>query len=189
MFYFISGGVRSGKSTYAEQLAVSLSKTSDVIYYIATSIAYDEEMRDRIKRHQVMRSNHPVRFITFEKPTHIEQLIERFNKNDVVLIDCLTTLLSNELFQGFEVGEENWRNKQARIEIIDRLTDTFVALKRMGVNVILVSNELGYDRLPNDESTICYLKMLGLLHQKIVTICDYAILVEFGIPIYKKRCD
>lgn len=189
MFYFISGGVRSGKSTFAETLALLQSKKTGVIHYIATSIAYDDEMNERIKRHKETRANHPTCFITYEKPTNIETLIEKFEKEDVVLIDCLTTLLSNELFQGWEVGEENWKDKRKREEIFMRLLNTFAALQKREVTVILVSNELVNDRLPNDVSTFYYLQMLGNLHQQIVSLCDYAILVESGIPIYKKGCE
>lgn len=189
MLYFISGGVRSGKSTYAEQLAVSLSKNSGVVYYVATSIAYDEEIEQRVKRHQQMRNNHSVPFITYEQPIHIEKIIERFHQHDVVLIDCLTTLLSNELFLGWEQGIENWRSERNRTEIYARLINTFQTFQQKEINVILVSNELGNDLLPNDESTFYYLQMLGKLHQEIVALSDFAILVQFGIPIYIKGCE
>ncbi len=189
MFYFISGGVRSGKSTFAEKLALSHSEATGIVHYVATSIVYDEEMNKRVKRHQEMRKSHPACFITHERPVHIEGIIEQFEKGDVVLIDCLTTLLSNELFQGWERGEENWKDEQKRREINERLMQTFQTLQNNEVIVILVSNELVNDYLPKDASTFYYLQMLGMLHQQIVSLSDYAILVEGGIPIYKKGCE
>lgn len=183
---FITGGVRSGKSDFAEKLAIACRKENGRLHYLATSIVYDEEMQGRINRHQEMREKREPSFITHEQPMHIEQRLNQFQKNDVVLIDCLTTLLNNELFVNWESGQENWRKKQFRKEIMERLLATFRQFQLLPITTILVSNEISYSLPPEDDGTFIYLQLLGEIHQKIVEQSEKAILVEYGIPIIKK---
>lgn len=186
MLYFISGGVRSGKSTFALNLALSFAHPANTIYYVATSIPYDAEMNERIKRHQKERRRLKNRIVTIEQPKHIEVLSEKFSSRDVVLIDCLTTLVSNELFHGWEKKENHWQKERYRKDVFTRLIATITNLKKKEITVIIVSNELANGMMPQDEGTFYYLEMLGKLHTELVSLADYAILVENGIPIYKK---
>src|SRR5699024_1416371 len=96
---FIIGGARSGKSSFAESYAVELAKKEKrTLYYLATSKKSDDEMVDRIKRHQEDREQSEMHWETVETPLQIGKNVASFSPNSVVLLDCLTILLSNELF-------------------------------------------------------------------------------------------
>lgn len=96
---FISGGVRSGKSTFAEELAREYAIEEEAnLHYIATSVVIDAEMKERIFLHQKGREKQVLKWTTWEKPVHLGELTCEFQKSDILLLDCLTTLVGNELF-------------------------------------------------------------------------------------------
>ena len=93
-FYFITGGARSGKSAYAEQLAAALERA---VTYVATAEAGDPEMAERIARH---RQRRPASWTTIEEPRAVADLLERIGQQDrTILIDCLTLLITNLIYQ------------------------------------------------------------------------------------------
>ena len=97
--YFITGGVRSGKSRYAEQMARKWVETyGGNLHYLACSRVFDEEMEKRVSRHQRDREASPIPWKTWEFSTDIERITTEINQDSVVLLDCLTTLVDNELF-------------------------------------------------------------------------------------------
>src|SRR5699024_2265638 len=108
---FITGGARSGKSSFAEEYAASLAEKEErKLYYLATANLSDKEMMDRIKRHQNERKSSRFHWETVECPTNLVSKVDSFSPHSVVLLDCLTILLSNELYQnGFY--EDRWSNK------------------------------------------------------------------------------
>lgn len=175
---FITGGVRSGKSTFAEQLAVKKVKDIDgSLHYVATGVASDEEMGKRIERHQKERAGG--NWKTWEKSTHIEEIAPFFTKEDVVLLDCVTTLLNNELFT-----QKEW-DSSFLDEIFQRLIKGFEAVQSNCAHLILVSNEVLFDTDHND-IVMQYSCMLGKLHQDLVMKAEEAYLIEAGIPILMK---
>jgi adenosylcobinamide kinase / adenosylcobinamide-phosphate guanylyltransferase len=182
MIVFISGGVRSGKTHIAEQCVQQLAEEHDKAHYIATAKITDEEMKQRIIRHQHERSHHPLSWKTWEQPGQLHRIADRFHKNDVVLMDCLTNLLANELFSdGF------WDREDVCLEKAKRI---YEAVKKIGENskgFVIVSNELFYNGVPEDVGTHHFMKMLGWLHQQIVSLADKAILVQNGVPLIKKE--
>ena len=96
--YLITGGARSGKSTYAENLALKLCKDSSRRCYIATAEAFDDEMRERIRLHQERRAD---KFFTVEAPIELSKAVTdvcESKKADVILIDCLTVWTGNLLY-------------------------------------------------------------------------------------------
>lgn len=183
MLTFITGGARSGKSSYAEQLAMERKQDGRFIHYIATSASDDEEMKERIFLHQKRRNEQSLAYITYEQQAHIEQLLQFFSSDDVVLIDCLTTLVNNELFFDFS----SFRSESFRQSLLERLVETFQTFKKMGTNTIVVTNELFYDALSFDEATFTYLRFLGKLHARLVEISTEAIVIESGVAIVMKR--
>lgn len=187
MLTFISGGVRSGKSSYAEQLAIERVKIDRPIHYVATSPANDEEMKKRILHHKKRREAQGIEYVTHEKEVRIDKLFTQFSSGDVILIDCLTTLANNELFSDFAQGTESFRSEQFRKQLFARLVATFTTLQRMNVDAIVVANELFFDPLSFDEATMIYLRWLGTLHQEIVKLSDEAILIESSVPLIMKR--
>ncbi|MEM5594860.1 bifunctional adenosylcobinamide kinase/adenosylcobinamide-phosphate guanylyltransferase [Niallia circulans] len=96
---FVTGGVRSGKSSLAERLAIKYAQDERAeLHYIATAVITDAEMEERIIRHQQNREAQKVKWNSYEKPVDIGELAAVFTKKDVVLLDCLTVLVNNELF-------------------------------------------------------------------------------------------
>ena len=187
MLTFISGGVRSGKSSYAENLAIARRKNERPIHYVATSPANDNEMKQRILHHQQRRNEQGIMYVTHEKEVRIEELFSHFEAGDVILIDCLTTLANNELFFDYALGTERFRAKEFRKKLFLRMVETFQTLQQMDVEAIVVSNELFYDPLSFDEATLIYLHWLGIMHQEIVKMSDEAYIVESSLPIIMKR--
>ncbi|MEB1808694.1 MAG: bifunctional adenosylcobinamide kinase/adenosylcobinamide-phosphate guanylyltransferase [Bacillaceae bacterium] len=186
MIIFITGGVRSGKSTFALQVAESKVGKSGVIHYIATSKRSDSEMDERINRHIEERKLRDKNYVTHETSTYIEELIDHFNKGDAVILDCLTGLVTTEFFSSIDQGLELWKEPFFSQQLLERLSNTFVDIQQSGIPFIVVTNELFEDMIPNDVSTIAFMKVMGSFHQNLVSLCNQAYLVEAGIPILKK---
>lgn len=175
---FVTGGVRSGKSTFAEQLTMEKAKDlNGNLHYIATGVPSDEEMRKRIERHQQERAESE--WTTWEKSTHIEEIASLFTKKDVVLLDCVTTLLNNELF-----SKNDW-DPLFLDGVFHRLLSGFDAIKRSCAKLILVSNEVLHE-INDNELVMKYSCILGKLHQEIVKRAEEVYLIEAGIPIKMK---
>lgn len=184
MLIFISGGVRSGKSTFAEQLAVEKSKTNTV-HYIATSMRNDTEMRERIKKHRERRQNSSAHWITWEIEKDISFLHEQIKDSEVMVFDCLTTYVNNNLFT-FKNGSYVLLTECERKRLCRSIERSFQLLQQ-NRTLIVVSNEIFYDRqFYNDEATFMYTQFLGNVHQRIVQIADEAYLCENGIPLRMK---
>ncbi|HHY71661.1 MAG TPA: bifunctional adenosylcobinamide kinase/adenosylcobinamide-phosphate guanylyltransferase [Bacillus bacterium] len=182
MLIFISGGVRSGKSSFAEKLAMELSREAGQLHYIATSERYDDEMIARIKKHQEDRAKSSHNWQTWEQPVKLHQLLDAFTSKDVVLIDCLTTLLGNELF-----SEDCWLDERAVNQLSDRLKSTFAAYKLKTKATIVVSNEIFSGGIPVDEGSRLYMKELGKMHQYLTAIANQAYLLECGLARLMKE--
>lgn len=105
---FITGGVRSGKSHFAEQAALqhyeAQACTAKRLLYLASGIALDHEMEKRILRHQADRQAQPIQWLTVEAPYVISEVFETLQDGDVVLWDCVTTWLTNAFYEGYDKG-------------------------------------------------------------------------------------
>jgi adenosylcobinamide kinase/adenosylcobinamide-phosphate guanylyltransferase len=175
---FITGGVRSGKSAFAEQLAIhSANRDKGELHYIACGIPFDLEMQERVKRHQADRQQSGVSWETWEQPTHIDEIVSRFTKQDTVLLDCVTTLLNNYLYK---------ENRTDTNDIISQVIQDIIPLQKQTNELIVVSNEVLHDIPFHSEQTRQYQYMLGNIHQELVKQAEQAILVESGIPVYMK---
>src|SRR5690625_1805020 len=105
---FITGGVRSGKSSYAEALAERSSelKNKRKLNYIDWGVASDHKMHVRIKKHQKKRANAMLEWETWEQPYNLCKIADEFSNKDILVLDCLTTLVNNYLFQ-LQMTDEN----------------------------------------------------------------------------------
>lgn len=179
---FITGGVRSGKSSFAEQVAVEIScKLGGMLTYIATGLPSDKEMKERIEKHQYDREAGLFDWKTIERSVQIGEIAEDFCPGDIILLDCVTTLLNNELFS----YEGDW--DEAFLEMIkERIVNDILAIKSHARALIVVSNEVFYEPNIGNELVFTYRKLLGQIHQRLVENADQAILVEAGIPIMMK---
>lgn len=174
---FITGGVRSGKSTFAEKLAIQKAiELGGNLHYLATGVPSDEEMKKRIERHQQERQVSHLNWTTWEQSTNIETIASSFSKKDIVLLDCVTTLLNNELF-----SQKEWDT-----EILGRLVHGIETIQENCAELILVSNEVLWEGISQNELVLQYSRILGHLHQALVARSDHAYLIESGIPILMK---
>ncbi|MGX2961843.1 bifunctional adenosylcobinamide kinase/adenosylcobinamide-phosphate guanylyltransferase [Peribacillus sp. JNUCC 23] len=181
--YFITGGVRSGKSTFAEKTAYELARahTGTLLYYLACGRAQDEEMQQRIELHQQSRQNSVVPWQSGEFPRNIDNSIPFYNKQTIVLLDCLTTWLDNELFSiDSELGKQHLQN------VFEKMMGSIETIRNHCFSLIVVSNEVLHEPLPSSEIVQAYQKTIGRLHQELVARSHQAYLVESGIPLMMK---
>ena len=176
MLVFISGGVRSGKSTLGENLTEKLSDGRKI--YLATSIVYDEEMVQRVILHKKQRSGKG--YITIEKSTNIGAILVDIRKGDTILLDCLGNLLANEMF-----SDKTMREKE---NVAEKIFSDICLINEKAENIIIVSNDVFSDGCMYSDSVISYIDTLALLHRKIVGIADKAIECIAGSQVIHKDC-
>ncbi|GKU84661.1 bifunctional adenosylcobinamide kinase/adenosylcobinamide-phosphate guanylyltransferase [Niallia sp. NCCP-28] len=178
---FITGGVRSGKTSFAEQLAAQFAEKEDLqLHYLATGVVTDAEMQKRVEHHQEIRANYQRQWKTVEQEANLHTLQQRFCKKDVVLFDCLTTLVSNELF----LKEQAHWSKSFLESLKQEIVTAVILLSRKCKYFIIVSNEVSYEPMQTP-LLIAYSWLLGNLHQTFVEIATEAYLVENGLVIKK----
>ncbi|CAH0242055.1 Bifunctional adenosylcobalamin biosynthesis protein CobP [Peribacillus sp. Bi96] len=181
---FITGGVRSGKSGFAEKKALEYAlQMNGQLHYLACGRVSDAEMGERILRHQKDRENSPIAWRTSEYATDITRIGADINQDSIILLDCLTTLLDNELF-GPGIPLEKEFLHSVFIKILDGINE----IRKQSSCLIIVSNELVQEPIFQNDFLHIYGKTLGLLHQAIVGQADEAYLVESGIPLVMKGC-
>lgn len=176
----VLGGARSGKSAYAEALALSTGRDA---VYIATASAGDDEMADRIAHH---RERRPDAWITVEEPLKLGEAINTWaNSNRVVLVDCLTLWLSNLIFsESVAFPDTGVVTLPARFIVErERLLD---ALTQPRGDIILVSNEVGMGIVPMGALTRCFADEAGRLNQAVASFADRVVLVAAGLPLLLK---
>jgi adenosylcobinamide kinase/adenosylcobinamide-phosphate guanylyltransferase len=176
----VLGGARSGKSGFAEQLAIATGKE---LVYIATAQAGDGEMASRIAHH---RSQRDARWTTVEEPLALADALSRWcAPQRVVLVDCLTLWLSNLLFSEGDTGPE-----QTDIVLPPRFhaerAALLQALAGCAGDVLLVSNEVGMGITPMGAISRCFVDEAGRLNQAVAAVCDRAVFVAAGLPLYLK---
>lgn len=164
---FITGGVRSGKSSFAERYLMNEKVKRHV--YVASGVAVDVEMKERIERHQEDRQSYPVEWVTIEQPRHFEQIVPQIQAGDGVLWDCVTTWLANELYEG---------NMDEIEKQLFRAIDQLVEKAKV---VVIVSNEVLDEPISNYEFTALYQKWIGRIHQQLVANADVAFEMEYGL--------
>lgn len=176
-----SGGARSGKSEFAEQLALSLKGRKA---YVATGQAFDDEMKDRIKKHQMRRGKE---WITFEIPLHLHKNWEQIkNVSDVILIDCLTMFTSNHIFAH---GNINTQEDSNRIESII-LEELRLLLQEINNSndktVIFVTNEIGLGIVPENKLARYFRDITGRVNREVASAANKMYLTISGVTIELK---
>ncbi|HNX68952.1 MAG TPA: bifunctional adenosylcobinamide kinase/adenosylcobinamide-phosphate guanylyltransferase [Candidatus Omnitrophota bacterium] len=172
MLILITGGVRSGKSRYALQLA---SGQTGRRTFIATAEALDDEMRERIRRHREERDGS---FRTIEELFDLAGAVGRAGTDsEVIVIDCLTLWVSNLISHRRSSPEEIENSFAALLGV----------LKRTGKNVIAVTNEVGMGIIPVNPLAREYGDLLGGLNRRVAEIADQVILMVCGLPQQIKK--
>lgn len=180
MLYLITGGSGSGKSEYAEKIAVSWHKSefSDGnLYYIAAMYPYDDECRARIKRHRAMRSGKG--FQTIECFTHLEAVDA--GSGDVVLLECMSNLLANEMYR--EEGQIKARGEEGERQLKTVILDEVLRLEKQAGCLIVVTNEVFSDGAAYEEDTEEYLRFLGQINVSLARSADVVREIVYSIPV------
>jgi adenosylcobinamide kinase/adenosylcobinamide-phosphate guanylyltransferase len=165
----VLGGVRSGKSHYAQNLVTGGGRVA----FIATAEALDAEMQQRITRH---REERPASWTTVEAPIALEDALLQCFRFDIILVDCLTLWTSNLMAaEGSDSGR-----------ILARANRLCEALCQVPSSVVLVSNEVGSGVVPAYPAGRMYRDALGELNQRVAEIADNVVLMVAGLPLALK---
>lgn len=167
MIYYISGGERSGKSSYAQQLALTLS---DSPTYVATARIWDDNFNERIQRHTKDRDH---RWTTIEEEKEISKHLK---PNQVYVIDCVTLWLTN-----FFVDTENDIEKS-----LASVKEEFKKMKQSNTTLIIISNEIGMGLHAQTEVGRKFTELQGWTNQHIAKYADKATFMVSGLPILLK---
>ena len=176
-----SGGARSGKSEFAERLALA---TKGQKAYVATGQAFDEEMVDRIKKHQERRGKI---WNNFEVPLHLADEWENISQSaDVILIDCLTMFTTNHMMaHGSIRGQEDAnRLEQTILSELDILLDSIQSCENK--TVIFVTNEIGLGIVPDNKLARYFRDIAGRVNRAVASVADKLYLTISGVTIELK---
>lgn len=176
-----SGGARSGKSEFAERLALAIKGPKA---YVATGQAFDEEMVDRIKKHQERRGKI---WNNFEVPLYLADEWENISQSaDVILIDCLTMFTTNHMMAyGSIRGQEDAnRLEQTILSELDTLLDSIQSCE--GKTVIFVTNEIGLGIVPDNKLARYFRDIAGRVNRAVASVADKLYLTISGVTIELK---
>lgn len=164
---FITGGQRSGKSSYAQQLAEEKSANP---VYMATSRIWDTEFQTRVDRHKKDRGDH------WENLEEEKQLSKHHLSNRVVLVDCITLWLTNFF-------HDNQFNAELALKEAKEEWTKFIA---QDFTLIVVSNEIGLGLIPEQASLRQFVDLQGWMNQFIATTAQKLIFMISGVPLTVK---
>ncbi|MFV8374103.1 bifunctional adenosylcobinamide kinase/adenosylcobinamide-phosphate guanylyltransferase [Flavobacterium sp. LB1P62] len=169
MIYLITGGERSGKSSYAENLAKGLS---DQPMYVATARKWDDDFQKRIDRHQKDRDE---RWINIEKEKHLSEIVF---SGKVAIVDCVTLWLTN-----FFVDTKNDVSL-----CLEQAKDEFDAIANQeNATIIIVTNEIGMGVHAETQIGRKFTELQGWMNQYIAATADTVVLMVSGIPVTIKE--
>lgn len=163
----VLGGARSGKTAFAERLAL---RSGSRPLYLATTETMDDEMRERVQSHRARRTG---QFDLREEPLQLSRAILESSQNDVILVDCLTLWINNMLMTGEDVATA-----------VSELCATLMEYKSS--KLVLVSTEVGLGISPEDSMTRTFRDLTGSAHQRLAEICDDVYFVAAGLPLTLK---
>jgi adenosylcobinamide kinase / adenosylcobinamide-phosphate guanylyltransferase len=190
----ILGGQKSGKSRRAELLAQNwlLQSPHHKAVLIATAQPWDEEMKQRIARHQRDRAERVPGMATVEEPLQLAQTIRRLSRPDTLLvIDCLTLWLTNQLMPAEAVTTEtDVKDEHPAGDFIASIAMLSIAVKDAKDEakgpIIIVSNEIGLGVIPMGKEVRAFVDVLGKLNQDIAQVCDKVTFMAAGLPLSLK---
>jgi adenosylcobinamide kinase/adenosylcobinamide-phosphate guanylyltransferase len=180
----ILGGQKSGKSRRAELLArqwLDASPDHEAVL-IATAQPWDEEMRQRIARHQDDRAERVPGMRTVEEPLALAEAIRQHSDaRTLVVVDCLTLWLTNLLMPA-----ENESKKAPAPMDTARAASLLIAIQESKGPVVLVGNEIGLGVIPMGREVRAFVDALGRLNQDVATVCERVTLMAAGLPLTLK---
>jgi adenosylcobinamide kinase/adenosylcobinamide-phosphate guanylyltransferase len=168
---FIIGGCRSGKSTYAIQTAEKVPAAKKI--FVATCVPQDDEMKQRVARHQKERRQN---WVTIEAPLGLpDAVLQNSRRADVILVDCLTLWVSNLLM---DPGDEK--------KIEDTISRLIEALEKATCPIVLVSNEVGSGIVPENQLARQFRDITGWVNQAVAKCANKVVWMVAGIPVTVK---
>lgn len=180
-FLLITGGVTSGKSSFAEEKA---SKLGERITYIATSINLDEGMQHKAEKH---RSNRPSEWITIEMYKDFKELDKNsdFIKSDLIILDCVTLMISNLLIEsGIDFNQCNYQDiDNIENEIFDEIDILISQMDDYDKKFIAVTNEIGMGIVTNNKSEVIFREISGRVNKYLAERSREVYMMVSGIPI------
>lgn len=166
----VTGGVRSGKSAYAQKIAES---SGAKVFYIATAEALDDEMKIRIKSHKKSRSK---TWVTIEEPIYLAKAIDALPPgNKTVILDCLTLFISNLIHKG-----------RSDAQVYSEIKKIMKALRKKAALSIVVTNEVGSGIIPENRLSRRFRDLQGRVNQITAKEADRVCLLVSGIPVQIK---
>lgn len=173
----ILGGARSGKSSHAQRLAEA---TGSPVTFIATAQALDEEMTARIQKHRLER---PTSWETLEIPCNLASHVPQI-KSQVVLLDCITLLISNLLMQF--VTDDLVDETPFFLSIEKEIEALIAAIHTQDQDWFIISNEVGLGLVPPYPMGRAYRDALGWANQRLARDADKVLFMVAGIPMVVK---
>lgn len=176
---FVTGGARSGKSSFAENL---VKQYNQKISYIATMNFFDDEMKNRVEKHRLRRDEN---FETIEAYKNFSKVFENINTENLVLFDCITNMISNLLlenqvdFEKISQSEIEYFEKEINYEI----NELIFSLKNHKNDCFIVSNELGMGLVPPYALGRVFRDIAGRINQNFAKEANEVYFVVSGIPM------
>ncbi len=179
----VTGGARSGKSSFAEQLIAGMGQE---IAYIATARPFDAEMEDRIAKHRLQR---PSSWQTFESPTEPSQVFAaQGNCVDALLLDCMTVMITNRILSHTVDWDQPsvTRLNEIEADILEEVQALLKAAEASRAHLVAVTNEVGYGIVPASPLSRFFRDCAGRVNQRMAAVADEVYLVVSGIPVQVK---
>ena len=189
---FVTGGAKSGKSKFAEELILSLNDGKQENVYLATSLVFDEEMQEKVRLHKERRKND---WGTVETYKNFENSLNKYfpkTENEIknnMLVDCLTNMITNIIFEEKDVDWDNF-DKKSYVKIVEKLNknvensvNELLNITNQFENTVIVSNELGLGLVPSYPLGRYFCEIAGKMNQAVAKRADEVYFVVSGIPM------
>ena len=188
---FVTGGAKSGKSKFAEEMLLKLNNGKQKNIYLATSLIFDEEMKEKIRLHKKRRKND---WFTVETYKNFENELNNFFENNDktknnMLVDCLTNMITNIIFENKNIDWDNLEKKMY-IQTLEKLNknvensvNKLLNVTNEFENVIIVSNELGMGLVPSYPLGRYFREIAGKMNQIVAEKADEVYFVVSGISM------
>jgi len=177
----IIGGARSGKSRFAQELA---ERSGESVLFVATAVAGDEEMEHRIEEHKRARS---AAWSTLEITAHIgSQIKQKVGEAGVVIVDCITLLISNIFSQYSDETGEQIDATLIEKRVTEEIGELIECINHVDASFIIVTNEVGMGLVPANKVGRLYRDLLGKTNQLLAQHADEVYLMAAGLPLQIK---